>query len=155
MAREGLHCPRSLNVTTAHLIHGYLCAGKTTVARQLEQRFAAVRFSPVEWMISLYGSNNRKVLVERGDNVLPSWSPDGYSIVFQRNLPDERRSDIWAVGANGAGLTRLTDTPRRWEFSPAYSPEGREIAFVRGRGPNFIDPGDIWRMQPTDRCRSR
>jgi predicted kinase len=44
-------------MTTAHLIHGYLCAGKTTVAKELERKLVAVRFSPDEMMISLYGGN--------------------------------------------------------------------------------------------------
>ena len=40
---------------TAHLIHGFLGAGKTTFARQLEQRIPAIRFSHDEWMARLYG----------------------------------------------------------------------------------------------------
>jgi predicted kinase len=45
-------------MATAHLIHGYLCVGKTTIARQLADRLHAVRFSPDEWMIGLYGDND-------------------------------------------------------------------------------------------------
>lgn len=51
------------------------------------------------------------------------------------------------VEVDGSGLTQLTGTTRRWEFTPAYSPEGGEIAFVRGRGPRLLDPGDIWIVQ--------
>jgi predicted kinase len=32
-------------VATAHLVHGFLCVGKTTVAKDLAKRFDAVRFS--------------------------------------------------------------------------------------------------------------
>jgi predicted kinase len=39
---------------TAHLIHGYLGAGKTTFARQLERDIPAIRFSHDEWMVRLY-----------------------------------------------------------------------------------------------------
>jgi predicted kinase len=42
-------------MATAHLIHGYLGAGKTTFARQLEKSGAALRFTPDEWMARLYG----------------------------------------------------------------------------------------------------
>jgi len=42
---------------TAHLIHGYLGAGKTTLAHRLEREFAAVRFSHDEWMSRLYGDD--------------------------------------------------------------------------------------------------
>ena len=38
-----------------HMIHGYLGAGKTTFSKRLEQDLPAVRFSPDEWMVALYG----------------------------------------------------------------------------------------------------
>jgi predicted kinase len=40
---------------TAHLVHGFLGAGKTTFARALEARLPAVRFTHDEWMVALYG----------------------------------------------------------------------------------------------------
>jgi predicted kinase len=42
---------------TAHLIHGYLGAGKTTFARQLERDIPAIHFSHDEWMVRLYGDD--------------------------------------------------------------------------------------------------
>lgn len=42
---------------TAHLIHGYIGAGKTTFARRLEQELPAIRFSHDEWMAYLYGDD--------------------------------------------------------------------------------------------------
>ncbi len=42
-------------MATAHLIHGYIGAGKTTFARKLEARLPAVRFTHDEWMAALYG----------------------------------------------------------------------------------------------------
>lgn len=38
-----------------HMVHGYLGAGKTTFSKRLEQELPAVRFSPDEWMVTLYG----------------------------------------------------------------------------------------------------
>jgi predicted kinase len=43
------------NTATAFLIHGYLGAGKTTLARRLEVEEAGIRFTHDEWMRSLYG----------------------------------------------------------------------------------------------------
>ena len=40
-------------MATVHLIHGYLCSGKTTFAKELEQRTNGVRFSLDEWMTAL------------------------------------------------------------------------------------------------------
>lgn len=42
-------------MATAHLIHGFLGVGKTTFARQLEERLPAIRFSHDEWMARRYG----------------------------------------------------------------------------------------------------
>lgn len=44
-------------MATAHLIHGYLGAGKTTFARRLEHELPAIRFSHDEWMTTLYGDD--------------------------------------------------------------------------------------------------
>jgi predicted kinase len=41
----------------AFLIHGYLGAGKTTLAYRLEAEKQAVRFTHDEWMRSLYGED--------------------------------------------------------------------------------------------------
>jgi predicted kinase len=44
-------------MATAHLIHGFLGAGKTTFARQLERELPAIRFSQDAWMAHLYGND--------------------------------------------------------------------------------------------------
>lgn len=44
-------------MVTAHLIHGYIGAGKTTFARRLEQELPAIRFSHDEWMANLFGDD--------------------------------------------------------------------------------------------------
>ncbi len=44
-------------MATAHLLFGYLGSGKTTLAKCLEVRHAAVRFTPDEWMARLFGEN--------------------------------------------------------------------------------------------------
>jgi len=42
---------------TLHLLCGFVGAGKTTFARKLEQEIRAVRLSPDEWVVGLYGHN--------------------------------------------------------------------------------------------------
>jgi predicted kinase len=42
---------------TAHLVFGFLGAGKTTLAKKLERQHAAVRFTPDEWMARLFGED--------------------------------------------------------------------------------------------------
>lgn len=63
----------------------------------------------------------------------PSWSPDG-RIVFsaQPFMSDYRTSnDLWTIRGDGTGLVRLTAT-HGWESDPAWSPDGRRIAYARG-----------------------
>ena len=40
---------------TLHVLHGYIGAGKTTLARRLERELPGIRFSADEWMVALYG----------------------------------------------------------------------------------------------------
>jgi predicted kinase len=40
---------------TLHLMVGLPCAGKTTLARQLEQELPALRLTPDEWQMRLFG----------------------------------------------------------------------------------------------------
>jgi predicted kinase len=44
-------------MATLHLLYGFTGAGKTTYAQQLEHEVSAIRFTPDEWMVKLYGHN--------------------------------------------------------------------------------------------------
>jgi Tol biopolymer transport system component len=62
----------------------------------------------------------------------PVFSPDGRWIVFQADRPDGR--GLWVMPADG-GPPRLlpeTETPRHTRVTPAWSPLGERLAFLRG-----------------------
>lgn len=42
---------------TLHLTVGLPCSGKTTLAKQLEQKYSALRLTPDEWHVRLYGQD--------------------------------------------------------------------------------------------------
>jgi predicted kinase len=44
-------------MATAHLLFGFLGSGKTTLAKELEGRHRAIRFTPDEWMGRLFGED--------------------------------------------------------------------------------------------------
>jgi len=99
-------------MATAHLIHGYLGAGKTTLARQLELSLPAIRFTHDEWMARLYGTDPplehfsefyRRVSEQIGA-VWPRCLELGLDVVldlgfWSRSQRDETRAQIARIGA--------------------------------------------------------
>jgi Tol biopolymer transport system component len=86
--------------------------------------------------------NDRETVIEGG--AVPSWSPDGSQIVFTKGGRHDR--NVFIVGADGSDPTRLTDTPNRYEYTPAFSPQGDRIAYCRVIGNDPFSPCDIWIM---------
>ena len=87
---------------------------------------------------------------------ISAWSPDGRKILFlsDKGIPCDACYRIYVVNADGSGERRLTNnrtpgppTPSTVQsnFAPAWSPDGRRIAFVRTTG--FLSPlGEVWVM---------
>jgi Tol biopolymer transport system component len=82
----------------------------------------------------------------------PVWSPNGESIVFNREKIDESTSRLAAVNPDTGDTHEITQCTGRcvYDFNPTYSPDGRSIAFGRSVGP-FVPEGEprrtpVWKL---------
>lgn len=79
------------------------------------------------------------------DESQPAWSPDGKRIAFVSNRTDNpdgnNNTDIWVVSAEntdkGQTLLQVTKNPGT-DRSPAWSPDGRFLAYVTTTEPEII-----------------
>ncbi|MFH2008561.1 MAG: S9 family peptidase [bacterium] len=66
----------------------------------------------------------------------PQISPDGRRVAFVQTAYDlkkgERDTNLWVVGVDGKGLRQLTRS-KKADYSPRWSPDGRQLLFVSGR----------------------
>ncbi len=83
------------------------------------------------------------------DDDEPVWSPDGKQIAFtsNRSVPDPDATydtDIWTVAADnsdkGAHPTKISSSPGE-DHSPAWSPDGKFIAFTTQLDPKLFQYG--------------
>src|SRR5262249_55925453 len=83
------------------------------------------------------------------NEVLPAWSPDGAAIVFvtKRGEDFDRHNnfDLYTIEPRaGASAQQLTtyegaDCDPLWESRPAWSPDGKFIAYIQGGPDKMID----------------
>lgn len=84
-------------------------------------RIAFVRRSDL-YTVRDDGKGLRRITRRRGAD--PAWSPHGSKLVFTRG------SSLYVVGSNGRGLRRLSSPGADSPSQPAWSPDGRWVAYA-------------------------
>ena len=130
-------------MTTAHLIHGFLGAGKTTFARRLEYDLPALRFTHDEWMVRLYGHDPRAEefpilylrVSEQIDQLWPRCLELGVDVVldlgfWSRRQRDGTRVTVSALRAS-TKLYRLTCAEEKaWQRIEHRNRDLKENLFI-------------------------
>jgi len=97
------------------------------------------------YVFDLATETTRQITSGDFDATSPAWSPDGTRVAFVANRtenPDANdNTDIWIVDADdtdmGAELLQVTTNPGS-DYSPAWSPDGRSIAYLTLDEPEII-----------------
>lgn len=105
--------------------------------------FTSHRISPSNTEIfieNIDGSNTTRLTTQSGEDVQPSLSPDGQSVVFASDRSGTTR--IWTMGADGSNPAALNtgSSSTVSESAPRYSPGGDQILFNSPR----TNTSQIW-----------
>ena len=104
------------------------------------------------WIYDIASGKAERATTGEYDEALPAWSPDGTKIAFtsDRSADPDRSYDnnlyVVAVAGPPAAPTRLTsfegpDNSPNWGSLPAWSPDGREIAYLQGAPAKMLGYG--------------
>jgi serine/threonine protein kinase len=98
---------------------------------------------PQIYISNIDGTNVTPLTALENGSCQPAWSPDGKLLVFIS--PCTKRADFFETGyvdsslylmnADGTNITQLTNVPGA-DFDPAWSPDGKRIAFASMRDGN-------------------
>ena len=129
-------------------------------AEHLQIAYASTRTGVAQiYLTGLLSDQAIAVTNIQGGACQPSWSPDGSRLVFISPCAIKKDiyqgSSLYIINSDGSGLLQLPTAPGGGDFEPAWSPDGRTIAFTSLRDGNMqiysygLDDGSFRRLVKT------
>jgi Tol biopolymer transport system component len=117
--------------------------------------YASTRAPAGIWVIRPDGTHARPLARGGVSGGAPSWSPSGKRLTFAGQCRQDRlHTCIYVIKANGTQKTQLTQPSNSDDWAPAWSPDGRQIAWIHdpelwvmnadGSSPHKLNPAGEW-----------
>lgn len=93
---------------------------------------------------------NHVQLLSLADVISPrlvAWASDGHRIAFLSNDRTTGLAQVYVANLDGSGLVQLTDESTS-HLSPAFSPDGMWVSFIRDADPDTLESSDIFKIHP-------
>jgi len=119
---------------------------ESPVVSLLTDTVAFLEISPSQKLtkVILLGPDAKKSFQLDGAAGRLSWSPDGQSLLFEGLYPERKITALCRLDVRTGEMTQLTEDPAEG-LLPAYSPDGRQIAYV-SYAPAHSEKWQIWIM---------
>ncbi|MFD2416375.1 hypothetical protein [Amycolatopsis pigmentata] len=95
------------------------------------------------WLVGVDGTGLRRLTTTAGDEIWPTFAPDGVRIAFSYDQDGSGHRQIYDMPVSGGAARQLTDEPSGAAIEPAWNPVDRTLlAYTLDADGNLADDSD-------------